>query len=166
MMEWMALGEGTSRVGGAGAGLLAVQVFRVIVAGFAFAWWLRIVKPSLLRNWKGVMIAIAVVVAALSEKEGARIAAFVIAFIPLWKMRWTDELHGWSRLGMLFLSLIVWLIVSINTSTVISDGTVSDPVAGLPETTWTRWRWRIAQSAATRHRTVVESPTSAAVTFP
>lgn len=82
----------------AAAALLLVQVARTLLLYWAAYAWLRVVRPRLVRSWRGFFLLFCLVLVALAP--GGSVAFGILMIIPVLRLGWTKRIHGWGRVAM------------------------------------------------------------------
>lgn len=112
----------------AALGVAGVYVLRVLVLTVAVWAWLSISRDRLRRSWRGVAILICMVgiVFAPSATTGLTIAMV----LPMWRLKWTEAIHGWRRLGLLFMFALLGVLLFAKSSDLqITDHSGEVPTA-------------------------------------
>jgi serine phosphatase RsbU (regulator of sigma subunit) len=114
LLDWVHAGHGevSNRLTSAAWGLWAIQLARAALLIAALAAWLRIVKPRLARSWRGVLLAIALIIIALLP-EVPFVGSLLIAVVLL-RLKWTGTVFGWRRLVAFVSTLILVVLVHVH----------------------------------------------------
>jgi serine phosphatase RsbU (regulator of sigma subunit) len=109
--------------------IAVVQIARTAVLAFAILVWLQIVKPRLLRSWRGIAVLVCLV--GVTFFPGAAVFFGLAMLIPIARLKWTHEIHGWIRFGLVFALVLVNLLLLVNVQTTLSDGQVLNQSTGI-----------------------------------
>lgn len=91
-----------------------VQALRAALTLAALAMWLRIVKPRLARSWRGVVLAIAMIVIALLPD--VPVIGSLLILIVLLRLKWTGDVGGWRRFAGFLVTLLLLVVTNVNVS--------------------------------------------------
>lgn len=109
-------------------GVFAIQMLRALMLAWALRMWLLVVKPRLVRSWRGVLVLIGVVLAAIVPDVTF---PFVLLMLPaLLRLNWTAGARGWTRVLLLIVFGVLALGLAADVSMVMSDGKF-EPVSTL-----------------------------------
>ncbi len=116
VFDWLAAGpvEAATRLRAAAWMVWGLQLARAALFMFALAMWLRIARPWLARSWRGVVLAIALILVTLVPD--VPVVAPLLVIIILLRLKWTGNVNGWRRfVGFLAtLLLVVLSYVDVN----------------------------------------------------
>lgn len=110
-----------AKLNSASLALLAVQVVRCLLLAVALYCWLVVVRPRLVRSWRGVLILLCLLLITLFP--AGSVGFGILMVLPVLRLKWTRNVHGWGRLGLIvaFGVLMIALAVSV-TNTVTGEG--------------------------------------------
>jgi serine phosphatase RsbU (regulator of sigma subunit) len=112
------------RLPSAAWGVWAVQMARAASLIFALALWFRIVKPRLIRSWRGVALAIAFTIIAVVPDAAA--VGSVLIIIVLLRLKWTEKVSGWRR----FAGFLITLVLFVSTNAQVTTRDTPDDLPG------------------------------------
>jgi len=114
ILEWLYDDPGPtpSRLSTATWGLWVVQALRAALTLFALVMWLRIVKPRLAGSWRGVLLAIALIITTLLPD--VPVIGSVLFVIVLLRLKWTGDVGGWRRFAAFLATLLLVAVTNIN----------------------------------------------------
>lgn len=112
VLDWLI--TDLTRIRAAAWMIWGLQLVRAALMMFALAMWLRIARPKLARSWRGVVLAIALILVTLVPDVPVVGPALVI--IVLLRLRWTGNVNGWRRFAgfLATLVLVVLTFVDVN----------------------------------------------------
>jgi serine phosphatase RsbU (regulator of sigma subunit) len=118
--------EVLNRLAGAGLNrpatvLLLMQAVRCLLLAWAVWCWLLVVRPRLKRSWRGVMILLAFILVVLLPDAAA--GGIVLMILPLLRLRWTRNIHGWSRFGLTIALAVLTIAMWLRSDATLSEGT-------------------------------------------
>jgi serine phosphatase RsbU (regulator of sigma subunit) len=117
ILEWLQDDPGPTpdRLSSAVWGLWAIQALRAALTLVALAMWLRIVKPWLVRSWRGVVLAIALIIVVLLPD--VPVIGSLLILVVLLRLKWTGEVGGWRRFVGFLMTLLLFVVANVNLST-------------------------------------------------
>lgn len=107
-----------------------LQFARAAAMLFALGAWFRIVKEQLRGKWLGGMFVIASVLFAIPDSF-PQVLGFVLMFIVLARLKWSNELHGLVRFSVLACSGLFLLLLSFDVTARVTVTGFSISVLGL-----------------------------------
>jgi serine phosphatase RsbU (regulator of sigma subunit) len=91
-----------------------IQALRAMLTLVALAMWLRIVKPRLVRSWRGVVLGIALIIVTLLPD--VPVLGSLLIVIVLLRLKWTEHVGGWRRFAGFLATVCLLVITSVNLS--------------------------------------------------
>jgi serine phosphatase RsbU (regulator of sigma subunit) len=111
VLQWMYPGaEATGRLGGPAWSIWAIQMLRASLLLLALSMWLRIVKPRLVRSWRGLVLGIALLIKTLLPD--VPVIGSLLIVVVLFRLKWTGAVYGWRRL-LGFLATLILLVLTM-----------------------------------------------------
>jgi serine phosphatase RsbU (regulator of sigma subunit) len=112
VVDWLRTDTSTSRVTTAVWAVWGIQFFRAAFFVVAVAMWLRIVKPRLQRSWRGIILAIALLIITLLPE--VPVVGSLLVIIVLFRLKWTNQVYGWKRFVGFFAALVLFFLTLVN----------------------------------------------------
>jgi serine phosphatase RsbU (regulator of sigma subunit) len=129
VVHWLRADISTSHFTTAAWAVWGIQLCRTAFFVVAVAMWLRIVKPRLQRSWRGIVLAIALLIIALLPE--VPVLGPLLVIIVLFRLKWTNQVYGWRRFVGFFAALVLFLLTLVNIDADVQGTRIATDGAGL-----------------------------------
>ena len=125
LFDWLEVGSiPVDRLTRAALGISAIQFLRTLLLAWAVHSWLLVVKPRLVRSWRGVLLLICLIF--ITFIPAATLGFAVLMIVPLMRLKWTEHIHGWSRAGWVIVLGILSLALTADVNVTMSVGELGE----------------------------------------
>lgn len=122
LLEWLESDGAsvTDRLPLAAWAIWGIQLVRAALLLLAASMWFRVVKPRLVRSWRGVVLTIALLIIVLLPE--VPVIGSILVIVVMLRLKWTAHIHGWRRSAGLLACFALLALMSANIGVSGIDG--------------------------------------------